>query len=32
MEDFLRGKLPKPAWPRDWRVDEVGVGVNAKRG
>ena len=32
LEKDLRETLPKPAWPRDWRVDEVGMGRNAKRG
>ena len=27
----LRRRLPKPAWPREWIRDEVGLGKNAKR-
>jgi acyl-coenzyme A synthetase/AMP-(fatty) acid ligase len=31
LEATLRERLPKPAWPRDWTRDEVGLGHNAKR-
>jgi acyl-CoA synthetase (AMP-forming)/AMP-acid ligase II len=30
-EEFLRQRLPKPAWPRRWIVDEVGLGEAGKR-
>ena len=31
VEAHLRRRLPKPAWPRDWQEEDIGLGPNAKR-
>lgn len=31
LQERLRRRLPKEAWPRSWVLDEIGPAVNAKR-